>query len=893
MLTLEEVKTIAQNIAKGDVEGYENILYPFVRKQLSYFNGHVPPPRPSVRDLLALAVSKFPTEAYFSEFFSLNPILINRYMPRSTLLYDAVGKDDTLLVALLEDPSINVNKGIKHRSVTPLDKACSGGHLNAVIHLLNHPNIDVNRITDVRYTTEMSSFSEGKAPLHRAVEKGNEEILEKLLAHPRINVNIHDSIGNTPYVYAVALSKKTPENPAFARMAERLARVPGSIQQIPRFPCICDGEENPPNFYSGSWFKELSPDYKRHGEIFRKLKDSTTEEFRTFVQANPQSLNDVVNYIPDDNMYPTEFFRFPNAFNTIHSIGATALMYACREEYKEKVAILLEQPTIDVKQTGSIVIYMYFSEYCFTQPNVSFPLMFSWFSQEITEMLLAHPSIDVNQTNIYRETALMIASEKGRIDVVKTLLKVPSINLNLRNKEDNTALSLAAKGGHTQVVRTLLKDARLNRKLIKQAAFRAEGHVEITQLCVRNLTGTNNEIQRAKRAILRRAYMSGSLELVLWLISQGASITNHEYTVKKKGIEQERFIVAALKNAAKEGHLSILRHLLKESKYKLTDSNIMGAPDYIEEDKDLRAEYEAAGLELIPDKKSLFGMAVQNGRIDVVSYLASQNMQKYINVAWMNSLGSGNEKRTESFSRWINYLKCPSLVNINYRGAEGTTLLMKACSGRCDYIYVDFLLRLPNIDVLAKDNSGRTALDRSYGEKEKLINDFIEADKILQQKQLRTLTEMCLFAKIPLNSDVRGIIGSFLIRHKTPEPPKKVFKKIKKVIKKTNPPLELSAEEIANIESEIEEAERRREMEDIDQELEDDSIWAERAEAEAIAEIDNKVMDFQELLEAYEYDIISEIEYTDRWGYDDHAIWEAEWIAAIEYEIEISQECTS
>jgi hypothetical protein len=279
---------------------------------------------------------------------------------------------------------------------------------------------------------------------------------------------------------------------------------------------------------------------------------------------------------------------------------------------------------------------------------------------------------------------------------------------------------------------------------------------------------------------------------------------------------------------------------------------------------------------------------------------------------------------------------------------------------------------------------------------------------------------MCLFAKISLNSDVRGIIGSFLIRHKTPEPPKKVIKKIKKVVKK-NPPLELTAEEIANIEfeieeyersleiedidrepydiweaecvaeiefefeqweryweedyplaereynamgyrmeetpdieweidgevldaeddeveysrayivqqtpskvylsnapgiprkvikkinrscpltaeeiaeieSEIEEAEHRREMEDIDQELEDDSIWAERAEAEAIAEIDNKVMDFQELLEAYEYDIISEIEYTDRWGYDDRAIWEAEWIAELEYEIENSQECTS
>jgi hypothetical protein len=111
--------------------------------------------------------------------------------------------------------------------------------------------------------------------------------------------------------------------------------------------------------------------------------------------------------------------------------------------------------------------------------------------------------------------------------------------------------------------------------------------------------------------------------------------------------------------------------------------------------------------------------------------------------------------------------------------------------------------------------------------------------------------------------------------------------------KKINKPRPLSAEEIANIEYEIEEAEHRREMEEINRELEDESIWAEQAESEKNAEIDNKVMDFQEMLEAYEYDIISEIEYTDRWGYDDKIRWEAEWIAELEYEIENSLECTS
>lgn len=113
----------------------------------------------------------------------------------------------------------------------------------------------------------------------------------------------------------------------------------------------------------------------------------------------------------------------------------------------------------------------------------------------------------------------------------------------------------------------------------------------------------------------------------------------------------------------------------------------------------------------------------------------------------------------------------------------------------------------------------------------------------------------------------------------------------RKIIKKTQHPL--TAEEIAEIEAEIEEAEHRREMEELDRALEYESIWAEQAESERIAEIENKVMDFQEMLEAYEYDMISEIEYTDRWGYDDKIRWEAEWIAELEYEIENSRESPS
>jgi hypothetical protein len=48
-------------------------------------------------------------------------------------------------------------------------------------------------------------------------------------------------------------------------------------------------------------------------------------------------------------------------------------------------------------------------------------------------------------------------------------------------------------------------------------------------------------------------------------------------------------------------------------------------------------------------------------------------------------------------------------------------------------------------------------------------------------------------------------------------------------------------------------------------------------------------MDMQELIEAYEYDIISEIEYAEEREHEAELRGEAGWIAELEYEIENSQ----
>jgi ankyrin repeat protein len=99
---------------------------------------------------------------------------------------------------------------------------------------------------------------------------------------------------------------------------------------------------------------------------------------------------------------------------------------------------------------------------------------------------------DFNTTDIYRYTALMIAAENGKYDVVKVLLKdgaSTSAYLDAQSQAGNTALMLAVQGDHTAIVADLIAaGADFNTKnkdgstaLVLAAS---KGHTEIVQLII-------------------------------------------------------------------------------------------------------------------------------------------------------------------------------------------------------------------------------------------------------------------------------------------------------------------------------------------------------------------------------------------------------------------------
>jgi hypothetical protein len=77
----------------------------------------------------------------------------------------------------------------------------------------------------------------------------------------------------------------------------------------------------------------------------------------------------------------------------------------------------------------------------------------------LSVLLTSQSQIDINEIK-GDGTALMIAAQRGRVDVVEALAKAKA-SLNFRNKDDNTAVMFAAYAGHFAIVEALL-DAKAN-----------------------------------------------------------------------------------------------------------------------------------------------------------------------------------------------------------------------------------------------------------------------------------------------------------------------------------------------------------------------------------------------------------------------------------------------
>jgi ankyrin repeat protein len=286
---------------------------------------------------------------------------------------------------------------------------------------------------------------------------------------------------------------------------------------------------------------------------------------------------------------------------------------------------------------------------------------------------LAMQLIDGAEVDAKDEIALLRASEKGFLDVVKLLL--------LKGAKDDFALCYASANGHLEVVKLLLeKNADIHAS--EDCALRdasANGHLEVVKL----LLEKGADLHPREDSGFRQAAGNGHLDVVKLLLEKGAEVharkdfalleasANGHLEVVKLLLEKHADLHAendsALREASATGHLNVVKLLLEkgadlhaENDSALREASATGRLDVVrhllEKGADLHAE---AAPVLRPngrldrlnrllegdDARSLKGSALYrasaNGHLDVVNVLLEKG------ASIKNLLDAA--KRTENF----------------------------------------------------------------------------------------------------------------------------------------------------------------------------------------------------------------------------------------------------
>ncbi|MFA6303242.1 MAG: ankyrin repeat domain-containing protein [Legionella sp.] len=255
-----------------------------------------------------------------------------------------------------------------------LHLAAQNGHLKVVQDLLAHNNIDVN--IDV---------ANGATPLFMAAQNGYLEVVKALLAHKYIEVNKASDDSITPLLIA---AQKGFLDVVIALLADKNIKV-------------------------------------------NKASDKGITAL--YMAAQNGHLEVVQALLADKNIQVNKALYH----------GVTPLFMAAQNGHLEVVIALLADKNIEVNKArddGVTPLFM-------AAQNGHI---------EVVKALLAHEEINVNAVYDNGETPLLMAAQNGHLEVVEALLADKNIQVNKARNDSVTPLFMAARNGHLEVVQALL-----------------------------------------------------------------------------------------------------------------------------------------------------------------------------------------------------------------------------------------------------------------------------------------------------------------------------------------------------------------------------------------------------------------------------------------------------
>ncbi|XP_048257810.1 serine/threonine-protein phosphatase 6 regulatory ankyrin repeat subunit A-like [Haliotis rufescens] len=423
--------------------------------------------------------------------------------------------------------------------------------------------------------------------LHSAGRGGDVEVVQYVLSHDLVDINVRGSCRRTPVMVAAENGHREIVKLLVDKGGD-MSLVDEKNDNILHLACLC-GQKEVVKYV-------LSQDIV---DINGRGRQTTTPVMLAARNGHKEVVELLVKKGADLSL----------AYNTP---GSNVLHLACFYGHVDVVKYLLSQDTVDVNSRGR-----------YKQT----PMMRAAKNghKEVVELLVKKGADLSLAYNADGSNVLHLACVNGHVDVVKYLLSQDTVNINSRGWRKRTPMMRAAEEGYKEVVELLVSkgaDASLVDKrgnnLLHLACQR--GQMELVKYIVSQDMVDINRRGLKKRSPVMIAAESGHKEVVELLVNKGADAS----LMDKKGNN-------ILHLACQMGHVEVVKYVLSQDivdinsrGWKTKTPMMMAAEEGHKEVVELLLN-KGTDPSLV-DKRgnNILHLACQNGQMEVVKYIVSK-----------------------------------------------------------------------------------------------------------------------------------------------------------------------------------------------------------------------------------------------------------------------------
>ncbi len=439
---------------------------------------------------------------------------------------------------LLKRPNIEVNTKDSSGDAA-LSLAVKANDIGTVELLLKHPKININ-----------TQNNTGHTPLMIASAGGREEIVNSLLKHPNIDVNVKCKNGATALMYAIARERN--------KIVELLLKHPkiyvNTKVATSSVSVVCLAGDTPLSFAVSEGYKEIVKILLKHPNIdvnaicglvevsalMRAMMRNDIDMVKLLLSHPNINIrgNSVVSNLATAIMGGQEeiaelLLKKGADVNEKDLTSMTPLIFATLLGHPRMVNLLLNQPGIDINARNN-------------EGKTALEIAEELGYRRIMKLIRAKIGPQELQVDPFREKIkhtprqkinkeFLRAVSNGDINKIYSLLdeenadKTILVDVNIRNKNRDTALIIASENGNLNVVRTLisydadpsLKGANGDNALIRAAQM---GYFDVVEELLYRKSNINS-INNSNRTALMEAAENGHLRVVKLLLKKGAKIS--------------------------------------------------------------------------------------------------------------------------------------------------------------------------------------------------------------------------------------------------------------------------------------------------------------------------------------------------------------------------------